>query len=100
MKATDIIAELGLLDLDDVKRIKSVCDERISSATKNMKYVLSVGDEVIISGGRRSHKHGDRGTIEKVNRTRAVVNIDGARWNVPFGMIQLVDGAYNTRGKL
>ena len=27
------------------------------------------------------------GTIDKVNRTRAVVNINGKLWNVPFTLI-------------
>ena len=33
-------------------------------------------------------KHGiETGTIDKVNRTRAVVNINGKLWNVPFSLI-------------
>ena len=29
----------------------------------------------------------EEGTIVKLNRTRAVVNINGTEWNVPFSMI-------------
>ena len=30
------------------------------------------------------------GTIEKLNITKAVVNVDGQKWRVPFGMMEAV----------
>ena len=30
------------------------------------------------------------GTVEKINRTKAVVNVDGQRWRVPFTMMQAI----------
>ena len=41
------------------------------------------GDNVRVSGTNGI----EYGTIVKVNRTRAVVNIDDMHWNVPFSMI-------------
>ena len=44
---------------------------------------LQRGDNVRVSGTNGI----EHGTIVKVNRTRAVVNIDDMHWNVPFSMI-------------
>lgn len=44
---------------------------------------LQRGDNVRVSGTNGI----EYGTIVKVNRTRAVVNIDDMHWNVPFSMI-------------
>ena len=30
------------------------------------------------------------GTVEKLNITKAVVNVDGQKWRVPFGMMEAV----------
>ena len=87
MELTTILDEVGLLSLDDVKRIKAACDGRINTATANMKYVLKPGDVVIVSGGRKLDN--ETGRVTKVNITRAVVKINGEEWRVPFGMIKL-----------
>ena len=50
-----------------------------------VKYDLNRGDIVEIDSPRRELK--EEGTIVKVNRTRAVVNINGMKWNVPFSLI-------------
>ena len=44
---------------------------------------LQRGDKVKVNGGRGI----EYGEIIKINRTRAVVNIDDMHWNVPFSMI-------------
>tara|TARA_R110002020_G_scaffold283411_1_gene499154 strand:+ start:167 stop:466 length:300 start_codon:yes stop_codon:yes gene_type:complete len=44
---------------------------------------LQRGDDVRVNGTNGI----EHGTIVKVNRTRAIVNIDDMHWNVPFSMI-------------
>ena len=44
---------------------------------------LQRGDKVRVSGTNGI----EYGEVTKVNRTRAVVNIDDRSWNVPFSMI-------------
>jgi len=44
---------------------------------------LQRGDKVRVNSGTSI----EYGEVTKVNRTRAVVNIDNRSWNVPFSMI-------------
>ena len=74
---------LSLKESIDVRYIRNICDERIRSISNELKYELSPGDKVTI----RSKRMTEEGTIEKINRTRAVVKIDGKSWNVPFALI-------------
>ena len=47
---------------------------------------LIKGDEVRISGSNRIEK----GIITKINRTRAIIDVNGVSWTVPFEMIRKV----------
>ena len=68
---------------DDIRYLRNICDERIRSISNMLKYDLAPGDKVSIDSKR--HKEG--GIVEKINRTRAVVLIEGKQWNVPFSLI-------------
>ena len=66
---------------------KAIRDKRRYNAS-HLKYTLEIGDKVRIKGGGKIEK----GTITKVNRTRAVVEIEEENklpisYNVPFTMI-------------
>ena len=76
----------------DIKNVKSINDlSVIGSTVKRAKEwvgmevasKLQKGDEVTINNGRSI----DKGTITKINRTRAVVDMRGGSWTVPFSMI-------------
>ena len=71
-------------DLDELRLIKSVIDDKMKSLGLTIKYDLAKGDTVTV---KSPSKNNEEGTIVKVNRTRAVVNINGTSWNVPFSMI-------------
>ena len=71
-------------DLDELRLIKSVIDDKMKSLGLTIKYDLAKGDLVTV---KSRSKNNEEGTIVKVNRTRAVVNINGTSWNVPFSMI-------------
>ena len=75
---------LSLRDAIDIRYIRNICDEQIRSISNMLKYKLKPGDKVCINSKRLTEEHG---IIKKVNRTRAVVLIDGKQWNVPFALI-------------
>ena len=74
---------LSLKDKIDVRYLRNICDEHIRSISNMLKYDLNPGDKVSINSKRLV----EDGVIKKVNRTRAVVLIDGKQWNVPFALI-------------
>ena len=74
---------LSVRDTVDVRFLRNICDEQIRSISNMLKYDLSPGDKVSINSKRLT----EEGVIKKVNRTRAVVLIDGKSWNVPFALI-------------
>ena len=76
----------------DIKDVKNINDLRvIGSTVKRAKEwigvetasKLQIGDNVTVSNG----KSVDEGVIKKINRTRAVVDMRGSSWTVPFSMI-------------
>ena len=84
MMLTDIEKKINLIeDLRELRAIQGFVKDRRRAIGNRLKYTLSVGDEVQVSNGSRT----DKGTITKINRTRAVVDMRGGSWNVPFSMI-------------
>ena len=73
--------ELVKLNHDLVGIIK----HRRKMDAKDMGAVLSPGDKVIITERNGT----SRGTVERVMRTRALVNIHGMRYKVPMSMLTL-----------
>lgn len=73
--------ELCKLNSDLVAIIK----HRRKMAAKDTKTILSVGDNVLVTDRNGT----SRGKIEKIMRTRALVNIHGMRYKVPMNMITL-----------
>ena len=73
--------QLAQLNRDLVALIK----HRRKMAARDMGSILSVGDDVIITERNGT----SRGKIEKVMRTRAIVNIHGMRYKVPMSMLSL-----------
>ena len=74
---------LSMRDAIEVRYLRNICDEQIRSISNMLKYDLNPGDKVSINSKRMT----EDGVIKKVNRTRAVVLIDGKSWNVPFALI-------------
>ena len=70
-------------DLRELQQIQSMVKDRKRAIGNRLKYTLSVGDEVQVSNGSTI----DNGTVTKINRTRAVVDMRGGSWTVPFSMI-------------
>ncbi len=84
MMLTEIEKQINLVeDLRELQQIQSMVKDRKRAIGNRLKYTLSVGDEVQVSNGSTI----DNGTVTKINRTRAVVNMRGGSWNVPFSMI-------------
>tara|TARA_Y100000310_G_scaffold15256_1_gene15259 strand:- start:1116 stop:1385 length:270 start_codon:yes stop_codon:yes gene_type:complete len=86
MKQDELIVEINKVeDKTDLRILRNVINDRIKVIGSMVKYGLDRGDIVVIDSPRRELK--EEGTIVKVNRTRAVVNINGKQWNVPFALI-------------
>ena len=73
--------QLAQLNRDLVALLK----HRRKMAARDMGSILSVGDDVIIT----ERDGTSRGKIEKIMRTRALVNIHGMRYKVPMSMLSL-----------
>ena len=74
---------LSLIDKTDIRYLRNICDDQIRTISNMLKHDLNPGDKVSINSKRMT----EDGIIKKVNRTRAVVLIDGKQWNVPFALI-------------
>ena len=74
---------MQIRDIDELNLFRSAINDRIKEVASAIKYDLFPGDKVSIN----SKSLTEDGIIKKVNRTRAVVLIDGKQWNVPFSLI-------------
>ena len=84
MMLTEIEKQINLIeDIRELRTIQSFVKNRKIAIGNRLKYTLSVGDEVQVSNGSTI----DNGTVTKINRTRAVVDMRGGSWTVPFSMI-------------
>ena len=80
----ELLADLmQIKDVNELKLIRSAISDRIKEVSSRIKYDLRKGDAIIVT----SKKGVEDGIIEKINRTRAVVRMNGTSWNVPFSMI-------------
>ena len=81
---TDLYKYISPLDtVEDCREVRTMAKERMDRLAMAMKYNLKPDMKVKITGSNKL----ERGTIIKVNRTRAVVDVDGIQWTVPFSMI-------------
>jgi len=86
MELEKLMLEINqIADKHELRILRNVVNDRLKVVGHMVKYSLDRGDIVIVEGGRKIGK--EEGTIVKLNRTRAVVNINGKQWNVPFSMI-------------
>ena len=76
---------MQMQDVEELKLIARCVRDRIDEISGRIKYNLKPNDRVIITSKNKT----EYGSIRKVNRTRAVVNIDDRLYNVPFSMITL-----------
>ena len=76
---------LSLNTQEDLNEVMESIKTRRRDLARKVVSELTPGDNVLISGKGKV----ERGTIRKINRTRAVVDIDGkGGYNVPFSMIR------------
>ena len=69
----------------DLDKVRDSIKMRRNDLSRQVISQLSIGDSVFIHNKGRV----ERGTIRKINRTRAVIDIEGkGGYNVPFSMIR------------
>ena len=80
----NLIKEINSIhDTTDLRILREVISDRIKAIGSMLKYSLNRGELVTV----RSNSMDETGTIKKVNRTKALVDINGKLWNVPFTLI-------------
>ena len=84
MHITEIEQKINKIeDLRELNLIQAWTKDRKKFLGNRLKYSLQIGDKVTV----RSSTQMDEGTITKINRTRAVIDMRGGSWTVPFSMI-------------
>ena len=84
MMLTEIEKQINLIeDLRELQAVQNFIKDRRRALGNRLKYKLSVGDNVVVN----SRSGREEGVITKINRTRAVVDMRGSSWTVPFSMI-------------
>ena len=84
MHLTEIEQKINKIeDLRELNLIQAWTKDRKRFLGNRLKYSLQIGDNITVRNGTKR----DEGTITKINRTRAVVDMRGGSWTVPFSMI-------------
>ena len=88
MKQSDLTDKIcadirDINNLDDLRTISNQIKQVRKWLAAEIGNNLMVGDNVRIKGSGKV----ERGVVTKINRTRAVIEINNQLWNVPFSMI-------------
>ena len=84
MMLIEIERQINLIeDSRELDEVYGFVKDRRRALGNRLNYILSVGDRVAISSKGKV----EEGTVTKINRTRAVVDMRGGSWTVPFSMI-------------
>ena len=82
--------ELKINQIEDIRELNQISQfikQRRKALGCRLKYSLNVGETVNVNGTNGT----ERGIVDKINRTRAIVSISNGyktqKWNVPFSMI-------------
>ena len=70
---------------EELDKVRDSIKMRRDDLSRQVISELSIGDVVLIDNRKGKV---ERGIVKKVNRTRAVVDINSQGWNVPFSMIR------------
>ena len=70
---------------EELDKVRDSIKMRRDDLARQVVSSLCIGDNVLIDNRKGNV---ERGTIRKINRTRAVVDIENQSWNVPFSMIR------------
>lgn len=83
LKAINSISSLEEMNdvIDLIKLKQKSLKTEVRAKTRS---IIMVGSKVIVE----SHDGDVKGTIIKINRTKAIVDMKGGKWNVPLTMIK------------
>tara|TARA_R110000824_G_scaffold392124_1_gene590311 strand:- start:48 stop:335 length:288 start_codon:yes stop_codon:yes gene_type:complete len=80
---TEILSLQGADEINSaVKEINSALKVIRGRDLREMKYQFKIGDSVIVDNPRDGYRV--FGTILKIKRTKAEIDMDGVKWNVPI----------------
>jgi len=83
----DIHKKIMLMDNNAINQLIETIKQRRNQLHTEAGAKFRVG--IIVRFGRTNGQQRS-GTIEKMNVKKAVINVAGQKWNVPFGMMELV----------
>jgi len=87
MKIDDIHTKIMSMDSNSINELIETIKHRRNQLHTEAGAKFRVG--VIVQFGRRNGQK-RTGKVEKMNVKKAVINVAGQKWNVPFGMMELV----------
>ena len=74
----------NITELKDLDKIWNLIKSKRKRLSFDSIYALKDGDKVRIVGSNKIEK----GIFKKANRSKAIIDIDGKHWTVPFEMIR------------
>jgi len=75
---------------NDRKRFSELGDRiRLLEKREQLQRMVDIRDGVTIGWAERANLRGKPATVKKVNRCRALVEIGGESWDMPFGLLKL-----------
>jgi len=87
MKIDDIHTKIMTMDSKTINELVETIQQRRKQLHAEAGAKFKVG--VVVSFGRTNGRK-RTGKVEKLNVTKAVVDVAGQKWRVPFGMMELV----------
>ena len=83
LKAINSISSME--EMNDVIELIKLKQKSLKTEVRaKTRSIIMVGSKVIVE----SHDGDVKGTIIKINRTKAIVDMKGGKWNVPLTMIK------------
>tara|TARA_R100001594_G_scaffold75620_1_gene110381 strand:+ start:189 stop:530 length:342 start_codon:yes stop_codon:yes gene_type:complete len=80
-------------NLEQLRVIKDIINRKFKMIAQVEGSMLNKGDLVKITGSNKL----EQGIVTKVNRTRAVVDVEGVSWTVPFNMLSKMEVANDNK---
>ena len=74
-------------NIDDLSTVLKLVQSKRKYLAANNAAQLIIGEKVKITGSGKI----EEGIVVKINRTKALIDVDGRSWRVPFEMIRKME---------
>jgi preprotein translocase subunit YajC len=94
MTEQEIAQEMTGWDIEKLRKMNHIVIEMIRAQQDKVgcviKASLKVGDEVVLSGGKKL-KGEEKGIIYKINQKKVIVTVGSQLWSVPLSMVTKIE---------